>query len=77
MDVVDHSFVYYVLSIVTSGDLRKGEKDMDDFMKLFLALDYKSRCEAEEAELDADYLDELDFDHEGEDWNMAEMPEDW
>ena len=52
---------------------------MDDFMKLFLALDYKRRCDAEgeEAELDADYLDELDFDHEGEDWNMAEMPEDW
>lgn len=52
---------------------------MDDFMKLFLALDYKRRCDAEgdEAELDEDYLDELDFDHEGEDWNMAEMPEDW
>lgn len=40
---------------------------MDDFMRLFLALDYKNRCDAEgeEAELDADHLDELDFDHEG------------
>lgn len=54
-------------------------RELDDFMKLFIALDYKKRCEAEgeESGLDADYLDELDFDHEGEDWNMAEMPEDW